>query len=36
VEKSGKAKITDAELTRRAAAFVEAVEIGGTAVEKRR
>jgi predicted Zn-dependent protease len=29
VEKSGKAKITDAELTRRAAAFVEAVEMWG-------
>jgi len=29
VEKSGKAKVTDAELTRRAAAFVEAVEMWG-------
>jgi predicted Zn-dependent protease len=29
VEKSGKAKITDAELTRRAAGFVEAVEMWG-------
>ena len=29
VEKSGKAKITDAELTRRAAAFAEAVEMWG-------
>jgi len=29
VEKSGKAKITDADLTRRAAAFVEAVEMWG-------
>ena len=29
VEKSGKAKITDAELTRRAAAFVESVDMWG-------
>ena len=29
VEKSGKGKVTDAELTRRAAAFVEAVEMWG-------
>jgi len=36
VEKSVKAKITDAELTRRAAAFAEAVEMWGMAVEKRR
>lgn len=29
VERSGKAKITDAELTRRAAAFIESVEMWG-------